>query len=245
MTILPILLGVALLVGVFLGVLAKMPPKQIIAQSAAMCAAAAVFWGLSLMVLHDAFSGGGTANTQFDLTGDTASYLVRDDDPGNDSYPADGPNQFIAEHLWVNPRTDGVAIGVEGAGGDRAEQRQRNHVVCAQFPDEVLEPLQRWLHRRRNRWLAGFRFHHVRASPGGGDQVALSVAEPIIAAFPLYFYLICWRTSIIEFDNISNGAAPRADDGSDWSHPRRTWQATTDTSPPCGNPVAPVAAGRL
>ncbi|MBK5098322.1 MAG: hypothetical protein JJE01_11100 [Gemmatimonadetes bacterium] len=51
MKILPILLGAALLVGVFLGVLAKMPPKQIIAQSAAMCAAAAVFWGLSLMVL--------------------------------------------------------------------------------------------------------------------------------------------------------------------------------------------------
>jgi len=51
MTILPILLGAALVVGLFLGVLAKMPPKQIIAQCAAMAAAAFVFWGLSLMVL--------------------------------------------------------------------------------------------------------------------------------------------------------------------------------------------------
>ena len=51
MTILLILLGAALVVGVFLGVLAKMPPKQIIAQSAAMCAAAFAFWGLSLLVL--------------------------------------------------------------------------------------------------------------------------------------------------------------------------------------------------
>ena len=51
MTVLPILLGAALVVGVSLGVLAKMPPKQIIAQSAAMCAAAFAFWGLSLLVL--------------------------------------------------------------------------------------------------------------------------------------------------------------------------------------------------
>lgn len=51
MTVLLILLATALAVAVFLGVLAKMPPKQIVAQAAAMCAAAFVFWGLSLMVL--------------------------------------------------------------------------------------------------------------------------------------------------------------------------------------------------
>ena len=51
MTTLAILLVVALAVALFLGILAKMPPKQLMAQSAAMCAAAFVFWGLVQLVL--------------------------------------------------------------------------------------------------------------------------------------------------------------------------------------------------
>ncbi len=50
MNILPILLLVAVAVALFLGFLAKMPPKQLIAQCVAMGAAAFVFWGLVQMV---------------------------------------------------------------------------------------------------------------------------------------------------------------------------------------------------
>lgn len=47
MTILLILLAVAVGLGILLGVLAKMPPLEIAAMSAAMSAAAFVFFALS------------------------------------------------------------------------------------------------------------------------------------------------------------------------------------------------------
>jgi len=46
MTVLLILLATTVAVAVVLGVLAKMPPLQIAAQSAAMCAATLVFFTL-------------------------------------------------------------------------------------------------------------------------------------------------------------------------------------------------------
>jgi hypothetical protein len=48
--ILPILLGVTVVVAIFLGVLAKMSFKEIILQTGAMLAAAAVFYGLAVLV---------------------------------------------------------------------------------------------------------------------------------------------------------------------------------------------------
>lgn len=46
MTVLLILLAAAIALGLVLGVLAKMPPVQILAQCAAMSAAVLVFFGL-------------------------------------------------------------------------------------------------------------------------------------------------------------------------------------------------------
>ena len=46
MTVLLILLGATLAVAILLGVLAKMPPTQIVGQCAAMCAATLVFFML-------------------------------------------------------------------------------------------------------------------------------------------------------------------------------------------------------
>lgn len=46
MTVLLLLLAASILVGLLLGVLAKMPPLEILAQCAAMSFAAVVFFGL-------------------------------------------------------------------------------------------------------------------------------------------------------------------------------------------------------
>ncbi len=50
--ILLILVVVSLAVALLLGVLAKMPFAEILAQSLAMSGAAVVFWGLVQLVLH-------------------------------------------------------------------------------------------------------------------------------------------------------------------------------------------------
>ena len=50
--LLPILVVVSLAVALLLGVLAKMPLKEIVAQSLAMSAASVVFWGLVQLVMH-------------------------------------------------------------------------------------------------------------------------------------------------------------------------------------------------
>jgi hypothetical protein len=65
--------------------------------------------GLSLFIVHDApGGGGGTANTQFDLSGDTAAILVEDDAEGGYT---DTGTQFGAAHRWVTCCTDGYVIG--------------------------------------------------------------------------------------------------------------------------------------
>ncbi len=45
------LVVVSLAVAILLGVLAKMPPKELVAQSLVMVGAAVVFWGLVQLVL--------------------------------------------------------------------------------------------------------------------------------------------------------------------------------------------------
>lgn len=66
--------------------------------------------GLTLFILHDDSLGtdGGTANTQFDLSGDTASIGVRDD--GEPGYTDTGVS-FSASHNWIACCTDGYTIG--------------------------------------------------------------------------------------------------------------------------------------
>lgn len=51
-------------------------------------------------------------NISFDMTGLPAnsSYVVRDDNPGNDTYSLTAPSGSIT-HLWSGQNTDGVAIG--------------------------------------------------------------------------------------------------------------------------------------
>lgn len=51
-------------------------------------------------------------NITYDMSGvpSVSSYVVRDDDPGNDTYSLSPPSGNI-EHLWGGVNTDGVAIG--------------------------------------------------------------------------------------------------------------------------------------
>lgn len=70
--------------------------------------------GLFLTVVHDNPSdgSGGTADTRWDLANDTASFAVRDDNPGNDSYSVtNSDTTFIAQQVWNNCCTDGYMIG--------------------------------------------------------------------------------------------------------------------------------------
>ena len=66
--------------------------------------------GLSLFIVHDRplDGAGGSANTQYDLSGDTASILVRDD---NETGYTDTGVQFGATHNWIACCTDGYVIG--------------------------------------------------------------------------------------------------------------------------------------
>ncbi|MHC4952574.1 MAG: PEP-CTERM sorting domain-containing protein [Planctomycetota bacterium] len=65
--------------------------------------------GLSLVIVHDdpVDGSGGTANTRFDLVGDTATITVKDD--GEPGY-VDTGTQFSATHNWIACCTDGYAI---------------------------------------------------------------------------------------------------------------------------------------
>ncbi len=66
--------------------------------------------GLSLFIVHDEAldSTGGQATTQFDLSGDAASILLRDDI--GDGFTDTG-TQFTARHRWIGCCTDGYVIG--------------------------------------------------------------------------------------------------------------------------------------
>lgn len=70
--------------------------------------------GLGLFIVHDkpqaGPNGGGSANMDYLLVGDTASFLVRDDP--NDTYNTSGGGTiFNTDHDWVSPNTDGTVIG--------------------------------------------------------------------------------------------------------------------------------------
>jgi len=71
--------------------------------------------GLSLFVVHDkpADGSGGTALTKLELSGDTASLLVKDDNGGwEPTIDVDGlGTQFTANHAWFDCCTDGLALG--------------------------------------------------------------------------------------------------------------------------------------
>jgi hypothetical protein len=69
--------------------------------------------GLNLFVVHDkpgVSNGGGSANTQFNLLGGTASIRVEDDPAPSDTYTSTG-TVFTASQDWVSPITDGLVIG--------------------------------------------------------------------------------------------------------------------------------------
>lgn len=69
--------------------------------------------GLAMLLVHDVpnDSTGGDVTTTWTLANDSALFLQRDDDPGNDNYPDAGPNTFTARHQWGTCCTDGFAIG--------------------------------------------------------------------------------------------------------------------------------------
>ena len=66
--------------------------------------------GLSAFIVHDKPSdgAGGQAGMTFDLAGDTASILVRDDNEGGYT---DTGTQFTTSHNWIACCTDGLVIG--------------------------------------------------------------------------------------------------------------------------------------
>lgn len=68
--------------------------------------------GLGLFVVYDkpgVANGGGTANVDYSLVGDTAGFIVEDDP--NDTYTNTGGTSFHTVHNWVSPNTDGTVIG--------------------------------------------------------------------------------------------------------------------------------------
>ena len=67
--------------------------------------------GLSAFFVHDKPNDGlgGMAGMTFDLLGDTASVLVRDD-PG-EGVTATGGTNFVSNHNWVGCCTDGLVLG--------------------------------------------------------------------------------------------------------------------------------------
>ena len=67
--------------------------------------------GLSAFIVHDKPNdgdGGGAVMT-VDLTGDTASVLVRDDN--GDAITGNGTTNFVSAHAWIDCCTDGFVIG--------------------------------------------------------------------------------------------------------------------------------------
>lgn len=70
--------------------------------------------GLGLFSVHDqqGDGSGGTADMKFDLIGDTASFLVKDDPASSaDKYITNDNRTFTTNNLWGKGPTDGVAIG--------------------------------------------------------------------------------------------------------------------------------------
>lgn len=67
--------------------------------------------GLSAFIVHDkpGDGDGGGAVMTVDLTGDTASVLVRDD--AGDAIAGNGTTNFVATHAWLSCCTDGFVIG--------------------------------------------------------------------------------------------------------------------------------------
>ena len=53
---------------------------------------------------------GGATDSTWTLSDDTASIVVRDDNPGNDVYSDDGTN-FVMDHQWNSCCTDGFVLG--------------------------------------------------------------------------------------------------------------------------------------
>jgi hypothetical protein len=84
--------------------------------------------GRTVFVVHDISAGAsclpsgditdGRSDNNYDLAFDVDGMdcLVRDDNPGNDSYSGCGTHSVSANHVWGSPRTDGVVLGkLEGA----------------------------------------------------------------------------------------------------------------------------------
>lgn len=73
--------------------------------------------GLSLVVVHDNPNdgSGGSTRTQWNLSGDTAAFVLGDD-PGEGAVVSAGGTQFDSTKNWVSCCTDGFAIGaLEGS----------------------------------------------------------------------------------------------------------------------------------
>jgi hypothetical protein len=87
--------------------------------------------GRTVFVVHDISAGGGSCAASGDITNgasdndydlafdpDGMECMVRDDNPGNDSFSGCGPGSYSvsADHQWDNSRTDGIVLGTfEGA----------------------------------------------------------------------------------------------------------------------------------
>lgn len=69
--------------------------------------------GLSLVVVHDNVndSSGGSTQTRWNLTGDTAAQVLADD-PGEPVTVSGGGTQFDSSKAWVDCCTDGYAVGM-------------------------------------------------------------------------------------------------------------------------------------
>lgn len=69
--------------------------------------------GLSLVIVHDRPNdgSGGNMDTAFELLGDTASILVKDDSGGPTNVYTENGTNFTAHHEWSPCCTDGWAIG--------------------------------------------------------------------------------------------------------------------------------------
>lgn len=76
--------------------------------------------GLGVFVVHDrpgVANGGGSANTAYTVFGSGVGLTVGDD-PNGDTYASsvvlNGPQSVTANHNWVSPNTDGLALGSLG-----------------------------------------------------------------------------------------------------------------------------------
>lgn len=117
---------------------------------------------------------GGAADSFWTVAGDPngAGLLVRDDDPGNDSYSA-GTNQFSIDHQWLNCCTDGYVIGnLDGnftlTGGFDTFHGLSQWIVKGNGTDEILA-------------LQAGRRARIRALGSDVGNVPLPAALPLAA----------------------------------------------------------------